>query len=207
MKDLVADHISNFKGHFKFPKCKALDQPSVKDTLHKLHANYVLVPADKAANNVTVVCKKCHIDTLVKELGINSVNSYNPTYIPIADSFETIVKSHNQFITSVGLEMYKEDQNLPYLYWIPKLHKSPYKHRFIAGCSQCTTKDLSCLRTKLLSTMKDGLVTYCNTKTSRNGIDNMWVLKNSKSLLSSLDQLDVHTATSVQKFDFSKVYT
>ena len=58
------------------------------------------------------MCKKL---TLVKELGINNVNSNNPTYIPIDDSFETIVKRHNQCMTSVGLEMSEEDQNLPYL--------------------------------------------------------------------------------------------
>ena len=187
LKELVTDRISNLKGHFKSPKCKVLDQPDVKDTLHKLHANYVLVPADKAANNVIIVCKKYHIDTPVKELGINNVNINNPTYIPIDDSFETIVKSHNQFITSVALEMSEEDQNLPYLYWTPKLHKSPYKHRFIASSSKCMTKDLSCLLTEVLSTIKDGLVRYCNTKTSRNGVNKMWILKNSTSLLLSLD--------------------
>ena len=117
------------------------------------------------------------------------------------------MKSHNQFITSVGLEISEEDQNLPYLYWTPKLHKSPYKHRFIAGSSKCTTKDLSCLLTKVLSTIKDGLVRYYNTKTSRNGVNDMWILKNSTSLLSSLDQLDVRTATSVLTFDFSTLYT
>ena len=95
LKELVADRISNLKGHFKSPKCKVLAQSDVKDTLHKLHANYVLVPADKAANNVIIVCKKYYIDTLVKELGINNVNINNPTYIPIDDSFETIMKSHN----------------------------------------------------------------------------------------------------------------
>ena len=181
---------------------KVLDQPDVKDTLHKLHANYVFVPADKAANNVIIVCKKYHIDTPAKELGINNVNINNPTYIPIDDSFETIVKSHNQFITSVGLEMSEQDQNLPYLYWTPKLHKSPYKHQFTAGSSKCTTKDLSCLLTKVLSTITDGLVRYCNTKTNRNGVNNMSILKNSTNLLSSLDQLDVRSATSVQTFDF-----
>ena len=103
--------------------------------------------------------------------------------------------------------MSEEDQNLPYLYWAPKLHKSPYKHRFIAGSSKCTTKDLSCLLTKVLSTIKDGLVRYCNTETSHNGVNNMWILKNSTSLLLSLDQLDVRTATSVQTFDFSTLYT
>ena len=206
-KELFTDRISNFKGHFKSLKCKVFDQPDAKDTLHKLQTNYVLVPADKAANNLVIVSKKYYIDTLVKELGINNVNISNPTYIPIDDSFETIVKSHNQFITSVELEMSEEDQNLPYLYWTPKLHKSSYKHRFIAGSSKCTTKDLSCLLTKVLSTIKDGLVRYCNTKTSRNGVNNMWIPKNSTSLLSSLDQLDVHMATSVQTFDFSTLYT
>ena len=173
MKELVADCISNLKGHFESPKCKVLDQPDVKDNLHKLHANYVLVPADKAANNVTIVCKSYHIDTLVKGLGINNVNINKPTYIPIDDSFETTVKSHNQFITSVGLEMSEEDQNLPYLYWTPKLHKSPYKHWFILGSSKFMTKDLSCLLTKVLSTIKDGLARYCNTKTTRKGVSNM----------------------------------
>ena len=33
------------RSYFKFEraKCKVLDQPDFKDTLHKLHANYVLV--------------------------------------------------------------------------------------------------------------------------------------------------------------------
>ena len=52
-----------------------------------------------------------------------------------------------------------------------------------------------------------GLVRYCNTKSSRNGVNNMWLLKNSTSLLSSLSQLDVCTGTSVQTFDFSTLYT
>ena len=87
------------------------------------------------------------------------------------------------------------------------LQNTPFKHRVIAGSSKCTTKDLSCLLTKLLPTNKDGLIKYCATMTSRNGVNNMWVLKNSTCLLSSLDQLGVHTATSVQTYDFSTLYT
>ena len=44
-------------------------------------------------------------------------------------------------------------------------------------------------------------------ETSRNGVNNMWILKHSTSLLSSLDQLNLRTATSVQTFDFSTLYT
>ena len=181
----------------------------MKDTLRRLHDDFVLVPADKAANNVIVVCKKYHVETLIIELGINTTNiSPNSTYIPSTDSFDEILKkSHCKFIESVGLEMSEEDKNLPYLYWTPKLHKVPFKHHFFAGSSKCTTKDLSCLLSKVLTTVKDGLIRYNSTKTSCNGVNSMWIVKNSTSLLSSLDQLDVHTATSVQTYDFSTLYT
>ena len=198
MKELVVDRISSLKEKFKSPKCKVLNQPDVKDTLEKLHANFVLVPADKAANIVKVVCKKYYIETLVKKLGINTTSSTNSTHIPCTESFDDSSRTHANFVNSVGLEMPEEDKNLPYLYWTQKLHKAPFNHRFIAGSSKCTTKDLSCLLTKLLSTIKDGLIRYCATKTSQNGVNNMWILKNSTCLLSSIDQLDVRTATSVQ---------
>ena len=107
----------------------------------------------------------------------------------------------------MGLEVSEKDKNLPYLYCTPNLHKVPFKHRLIAGSSKCTTKDLSCLLTKVLTTVKDGLIRYNNTETSCNGVNSMWIVKNSTSLLSSLDQLDVHTATSVQTYDFSTLYT
>ena len=67
--------------------------------------------------------------------------------------------------------MSEEDKNLPYLCWTPKLHKVPFKHRFIAGSSKCATNDLPCSLTKVLTTVKDGLIGYCNTKTSCNGVN------------------------------------
>ena len=39
----------------------SIDLPPLKDTLRRLHDDFVLVPADKAANNVIVVCKRYHI--------------------------------------------------------------------------------------------------------------------------------------------------
>ena len=97
--------------------------------------------------------------------------------------------------------------HLSYLYWTPKLHKTPFKHRFMDGSSNCTTKELSCLLTKILTTIKDGLRRYCNTKMSHNGVNNMWILKNSTSLLSSLQKLDVRYVKSIETFDFSALYT
>ena len=124
-----------------------------------------------------VVCKKYYIETLVKELGINITSNINSTYIPCAESFDDILRTRANFISSVSLEMSEEDKKVPYLYWTPKLNKTPFKHRFIVGFSKYITKDLSCFLTKLLSTIKDGLIRYRATKTSRNGVNNMWVLK------------------------------
>ena len=208
IKELVVERISSLKEKIRSPKQKILNDPDMKDTLRRLHDDFVLVPADKAANNVIVVCKRYYIETLIKELGINTTSiSPNSTYIPSTDSFDEILKSHCKFIESVGLEMSEEDKNLPYLYWTPKLHKVPFKHCFIAGSSKCTTKDFQCLVTKVLTTVKDGLIRYNNTKTSRDGVNSMWIVKTSTSLWSSLDQLDVRTATSVQTYDFSTLYT
>ena len=67
---------------------------------------------------------------------------------------EHIVNTHDTFMKSFGIELSDDDKKLPYLYWTPKLHKSPVKHRFIAGSSKCTTKELSSLLTKIL-TVKD----------------------------------------------------
>ena len=136
----------------------------MKDTRSGLH--------DKASKNVIAVCKKYYIENLIKELGINTANvSPNSRYIPSSDSFDEILNSHCKFIESVGIAMSEEDKDLPYLYWTPKLHKVPFKHRFIAGSSKCTTKDLSRLLTEVLTTIKDGLIRYCNTKISRNGFN------------------------------------
>ena len=94
-----------------------------------------------------------------------------------------------------------------YQYWTPKLHKSPVKQRFTAGSSKCTTKELSSLSTKILTVIKTGLEKYCSVKTSLTGINNLWILKNSANLLSSLTHLGVRKATSIQTFDFSTLYT
>ena len=92
--------------------------------------------------------------------------------------------------------MSEENENLLYLYWTPKLRKLPYKNRFIAGSSKCN-KELPCLLIKLQSTIKDGLVRYCNTKTSCNGFNNMWILKNSRGCCRNLAKLmSVHLCLS-----------
>ena len=209
VKGQIEERISKLKQNFKQPTGKVLQNADVKACLSDLHNKYVFVPADKAPNNIIIICKRYYIETLIKELGLDnsSTTTGNSTYTPCQMSSEDIVNTHDTFMKSFGIELSDDDKRLPYLYWTPKLHKSPVKHRFIAGSSKCTTKQLSSLLTKILTVIKTGLEKYCSIKTSHTGVNNMWILKNSTNLLSSLGHLGVHKATSIQTFDFSTLYT
>ena len=112
-------------------------------------------------------------------------------------SSEDTVNAHDTFMKSLGIETSHNDKRLPYLYWNPKLHKSPVKHRFIAGSNKCNTKQLSRLLTKILTVIKTGQQKYCSIKKSHTGV-NMWILKNSTNLLSSSSHLGVYRATSIR---------
>ena len=209
VKGRIEERISKLKQNFKQPTGKVLQNVDVKACLSDLHNKYVFVPADKAPNNIIIICKRYYIETLIKELGLDncSTPTGNSTYTSFQMSSKDIVNTHDTFMKSLGIELSDDDKRLPYLYWTPKLHKSPVKHRFIAGSSKCTTKQLSSLLTKILTVIKTGLEKYCGIKTSRIGVNNMWIRKNSTNFLSSLSHLGVHRATSIQTFDFFTLYT
>ena len=116
-----------------------LQNADLKACLSDLHSKYVFVPADKAPNNVIIICKRYYIETLIKELGLGncSTPTGNSTYTSCQMSSEDIVNTHDTFMKSLGIELSDDDKKLPYLYWTPKLHKSPVKHCFIAGSNKC----------------------------------------------------------------------
>ena len=61
-----------------------------------------------------------------------------------------------------GLFVDEDHSKLPTLYWLPKLHKRPYKSRFIANSSACTTTELSILLTSCLTAIKNHAIKYLN---------------------------------------------
>ena len=146
---------------------------------------------------------------MIKELGLDnsSTTTGNSTYTPCQMSSEDIVNTLDTFMKSFGIELSDDDKRLPYLYWTPKLHKSPVKHHFIAGSSKCTTKQLSSLLTKILTVIKTELEKYCSIKTSHTGVNNMWILKEFHKFTVIIRPLRSHKATSIQTFDFSTLYT
>ena len=92
------------------------------------------------------------------------------------------------------------------MYWLLKLHKNPYKARFIANCSSCTTTELSKLLTSCFTAVKKHVIKYCETAYERSGKTLFWSIKNSGEILDKLKARDFN-ATSLSTYDFSTLYT
>ena len=63
--------------------------------------------------------------------------------------------------TRFAVSVNEDQERLPTFYWLPKLHKKPYKARLIANSSSCTTTELSKLLTSCLTTIKKHVIKYC----------------------------------------------
>ena len=111
------------KSHFKY--------------LQDLHEEFVLVPADKASNNVLVVCKKYYLDVVSKELSSKDTNGPK-TYEECSDNVDVIVKQHLLYMSSNNVKIPEVMTQLPAFYWLHKMHKTPTGSRFIAVSSSCT---------------------------------------------------------------------
>ena len=173
----------------------------LKQGIQEFHRKYVLVPADKAANNVVVVCRLHYINTLKQEL--KGTKAYEET----STDEKSVVNSHSNNLPYKFAVNVKESQDkLPTMYWLPKLHKRPYKARFIANSSSCTTTELSKLLTSCLTAIKAKVIKYCETVYERSGKNLYWSIKNSGEVLSKLKDRGFQ-ATSLSTYDFSTLYT
>ena len=88
---------------------------------------------------------------------------------------------------------------------LPKLHKRPYKARFIANSSSCTTTELSKLLTSCLAAIKSHVVGYCETVYGTSSGSWFWSVKNSGGVHGEL-KCRGFRATSSSTYDFSTLY-
>ena len=136
----------------------------LKSGVEEFRRKYVLVPADKAANNVVVVSRLHYIDTLKQEL--SGTKAYEQT----SEKEKTVINNHifhNATRFAVSVSEYQE--RLPTFCWLSKLLKKPYKARLIANYSSCMTTKLSKLLTSCLTTIKNHVIKYCEKVYERSG--------------------------------------
>ena len=149
----VSKAVTRLNKNRKKTKKMTLSSPVISKILEDLQKEFVFVPTDKASNNIAVVCKKFYVEQSMKELDIflnsSKKKDADKTYVPVVnESLSSLLSRHSRFMKANSIE---DAKDLPFLYWIPKMHKKPFsKQRYIAASARCTTKPLSAILTKCL---------------------------------------------------------
>ena len=87
-----------------------------------------------------------YINTLKQDFGTAKIYEHN-----LLDERYVVDNHQCHMATKFGVVIDEDHSKLPTLYWLPKLHKRPYKSRFIANSSSCTTTELWRILTSCLT--------------------------------------------------------
>ena len=86
----VEAKITSLKRKIRYCKVKpVLERSNVLEYLKQLHSKYVMVPIDKASNNVAIICKRFHPQVILKEIGM--IGGGNNTYVNVTESKDNII--------------------------------------------------------------------------------------------------------------------
>ena len=185
-----------------------LKSSSSSSCLRQLQSKYVMVPIDKAANNIAFICKRFYATVLMKELGLSHESS--STYTRILDHTpDDIISLHQrQLKEEFNIDIDDGMKTLPDIYWIPKLHKNPAKFRFIIASKHCTTKTLSKNLSSMFTLFQKHIETYYAKAHFYSGIKSYWIINNRDQVLKSvIKSREKRSAKCVSSFDFSTLYT
>ena len=98
--DAVQKRVKKLKKLRKFQprqRIRILDSKDVKSYLENFQKEFVLVPTDKASNNISIVCKNFYIKMLLKEVGFfDTDRKQDRAYQEIKQSSEEIIKLHDK---------------------------------------------------------------------------------------------------------------
>ena len=183
-----------------------LKQPEVVNYLNLFHEKYVMTPIDKASSNVSVICKRYYVEVILKEIGI--LGDGSETYEKADRSKEEIIDENQVYSEKLGYTLSEKEKDLPTMYWIPKMHKNPIKHRFIVASNSCSTKQLSTAVSntfKLIHRQTENFHRFSKFDANYN---KFWVIQNTDPVLATLKKINgKKSAKSISCFDFSTLYT
>ena len=112
---------------YKYTDC--LSSSDLKNALHNIYNDFVVVPTDKATENITVVCKRFYASVIGRKSG--SAN-------------DIIDKNIRDLKIKFGIDNNPiENHRLPYVYWVSKMHKKFIKARFKKSSPMSSSKPLT----------------------------------------------------------------
>ena len=158
----------------------------------------------------THVLKKWYAQVHSQELGISLVNGLldikgNTVYKLSLKNKQDIVKQHEKLSAVFGVTVDDQNRVLPRLFAIPKLHKNPYKYRFIAGARKSSLKGISQRLHCYLQAIDTHFTNYCKKSNLHGNGHPSWQVKNSTEVVRIIKKS--RKINGMITADFSTLYT
>ena len=203
----VNKKIHTLKNEITYRSVKSIfTEHEVYNTIFSLKEDFVILPFEKAANNVAFICKHFYALTIMKELNLDchvSTQDDNNTYTFISNKTkDQIIKEHKLYLSKHKINLANNMQDLPVIHWIPNMHKNPISFRFIIPCPICSIKPLSKDITSIFKLFYEKVERYHTEGKVWSGIKTFWTIQNSYPVISSINKLNKHKATKCQLLIF-----
>ena len=117
------------------------------------------------------------------------------------------MQDHKKYMVKHDISLSSNQEALPFLFWIPKMHKNPSKQRYIAASHSCSTKPLSKMITYCLKLIQQTHTNYCSRISKTRGFNRMWIVNNSVEVLKKIEECNERSVRNIRTFDFSTLYT
>ena len=195
----------------KSKKVPSVTKPVLEDeealsALTDLHSKFVVVPIDKASNNVAIICKRFYVQKLLDEVGVPG--DMSPTYKISDRNPEDVIADNTILCEKFGLSIDDRMKTLPFMYWLPKMHYSPPRCRFIVASSSCSTKPLSRTASSIYKHIFNQVRNFHRKSTFYKNYNRFWVIENSDPVIEKLSRLNsTKRARNISTYDFSTLYT
>ena len=88
------------------------DDPDVAAELAEIHEKFVIVPADKASNNIVFICTTRYTNCLMEDLGISTMTG-SRTYNLTAMSKDEILQNHHLVMLTFGISLQRKILTFP----------------------------------------------------------------------------------------------
>lgn len=205
--ELVESRVKVLKSRRK----PSVTKPILKDedvlrSLSDLHSKFVVVPIDKAANNVALICKRYYIQKLLNEVGVPG--NASPTYKLSEKDPDDVIHNNVLLCEKYGITLEERIQTLPFMYWLPKMHYNPPRARFIIASSSCSTKPLSKITSAIFKRIFDSVRSFHKKSYFYKNYNRFWVIENSSPIIDKLTQINERKrAKDISTYDFSTLYT
>ena len=178
------------------------DRECLKE-LDRLQDKFVLVPIDKAANNIGFICKKYYLEIIKKE-----VSSDTYVTLPQEDTERSVMRDIIEDCNHVGISVHKDFKNLPSIHATIKMHKDPVKFRYIIGSRTSVLKPLAKKLVTILQLVMKSMRNYCDKIRFYTGFNRYWIVENNEVVLRNMDEINSrNNGRNIECFDFSTLYT